>query len=110
MEIKYFTTYICKCMHAIYDMYDPNTGAYDPNTRSSVDQNYVHSLEYEDNVLRQQLPNLSLKCFKNGTSGARAFDVVHLIDDQTRGWSPWPDIGAHDLLLNFLLCYYLYDT
>ena len=108
MESKYFTIYLCKCMHAIYDMYDPNTGAYDPNTRSSVEQNYVHSLEYENNVLYQQLPNLSLEYFKIGTSGARASDVVPLIDNQTRGWSPWPDIGVHDLLLNFLL-YYLYD-
>ena len=49
----------------------------------------------------QQFPNLGLKCFRIGTSGARASDVVPLIDDQTRGWSPWPDIGAHDLLLNF---------
>ena len=36
MESKYFTTYVCKCMHAMYDMHDPNPGAPDPNTRSSV--------------------------------------------------------------------------
>ena len=52
-------------------------------------------------MLHQQLPNLSLEYFKVGTSGARASDIVPLIDDQTRGWSPWLDTGAHDLLLNF---------
>ena len=54
-------------------------------------------------MLPQQLPNLSLEYFKVGTSGGRASDVVPLIDDQTRGWGPWPDTRAHDLLLNFLL-------
>ena len=96
---------------AMYDMHDPNIGAHDPNTRthdpntgSSLKQNYVRSLEYENNELYQQLPNLSSKV---GTSGARASNVVPLVDDQTRGWSSWPDTRAHDLL-NFLLCY-LYD-
>ena len=37
MESKYFTTDVCKCMHAMYDMHDPNTGAHDPNTGSSVE-------------------------------------------------------------------------
>ena len=37
IESKYFTIDICKCMHAIYDMHDPNTGAYDPNTGSFVE-------------------------------------------------------------------------
>ena len=36
MESKYFTTYVCKCIHAMYDMYDPNTGAHDPNIGSSI--------------------------------------------------------------------------
>ena len=36
MESKYFTTDVCKCMHAMYDMHDPNTRAHDPNTGSSV--------------------------------------------------------------------------
>ena len=72
-------------MHAIYDMHDPNPGAYDPNTRSSVEYNYVCSSKCENNMLHQQLPNLSLKCFKVGTFDVRAFDVVPLIDDQTRG-------------------------
>ena len=36
MESKYFTTDVCKCMHVIYNMHDPNTGVHDPNTRSSV--------------------------------------------------------------------------
>ena len=105
MKSKYFRTDVCKCMHAMYNMHDPNTRAYDPNTRSSVEQNYVRSLEYENNELYQQLPNLSSKV---GTSGARTSNVVPLVDDQTRGWSSWPDTRAHDLLLNFLLCY-LYD-
>ena len=34
MESKYFTIDVCKCMHAMYDMHDPNTGAHDPNTGS----------------------------------------------------------------------------
>ena len=107
MESKYFTTDVCKCMHAMYDMHDPNTGAHDPNSRSSVEQNYVCSSECENNVLHQHLPNLSLEYFKVGTPGARASNVVPLVDHQTRGWSSWPDTRAHDLL-NFLLCY-LYD-
>ena len=78
-------------MHAMYDMHDPNIGAHDPNTKSSMEQNYASSSECETNVLHQQLPNLSLECFKIATSGTRASDVVPLIDDQTRGWSPWPD-------------------
>ena len=32
MKNKYFTTDVCKCMHAMYDMHDPNIGAHDPNT------------------------------------------------------------------------------
>ena len=36
MESKYFTTGVCKCMHVMYDMHDPNIGVHDPNTRSSV--------------------------------------------------------------------------
>ena len=37
MESKYFTTDVCKCTHAMYDMHDPNIEAYDPNTGSSVE-------------------------------------------------------------------------
>ena len=88
-------------MHAMYDMHDPNTGVHDPNTRSFMEQNYACSSKCENNVLHQQLPNLSLKCFRIGTSSAKASDVVSLTDNQTRGWSPWPDTSAHDLLLNF---------
>ena len=110
MESKHFIIDVCKCMHVMYDMHDPNTGAHDPNIGSSMEQNYTRNLECENNMLYQQFSNLSLEYFEVGTSGARASDVVHLIDDQTRGWSPWPDTRAHDLLLNFLLCYYLYDT
>ena len=82
MESKYFTTDVCKCMHAMYNMHDPNTRAYDPNTRSFVEQNYTRNSECENNVLYQQLPNLS---FKVGTSGARASNIVPLVDDPTRG-------------------------
>ena len=85
MENKYFTTYVCKYMHVMYNMHDPNTGVHDPNTRSSMEQNYTCSSECDNNVLYQQLPNLSLEYFKIGTSGARAFDVVPLVDDPTRG-------------------------
>ena len=70
-------------MHAMYDIHDPNNGTYNPNTGSSVKQNYICSLECENNVFLQQLPNLGLKCFRIGTFGARASDVVPLIDDQT---------------------------
>ena len=63
--------------------------------------NYVCNSECENNVLHQQLPNLSFEYFKIGVSGARASDVVPLIDDQTIGWSPWSDTRAHYLLLNF---------
>ena len=101
----------------MYDMHDPNigahdpnTGTHDPNTGSSVKQNYVRSSECENNVLHQQLLNLSLKYLNVGTFGARASDVVPLINDQTKGQSPWPDTRAHDLLLNFLFFHCLYDT
>ena len=53
MESKYFTTDVCKCMHAMYDMHDPNTGAHDPNTRSFMEYNYARSSECENNVLHQ---------------------------------------------------------
>ena len=33
---KYFTIDVCKCMHAMYDMHDPNTRAHDPNIGSSL--------------------------------------------------------------------------
>ena len=44
MESKYFTIDVCKCMHAMYDMHDPNTGAHDPNTRAH-DPNTRSSVE-----------------------------------------------------------------
>ena len=37
------------------------------------------------------LAYLSIGCFKVGTSDVRASDVVPLIDDQAKGWRPWPD-------------------
>ena len=66
-------------MHVMYDMHDPNTKTHDPNTGTSVEQNYVRSSECEN-----KLPNLSLEYFKVSTSGARASNVVPLINDQTR--------------------------
>ena len=42
-------------------------------------------------VLHPPLADLSIGCFEVGTSGARAYDVVPLIDDQAKGWRPWPD-------------------
>ena len=78
MKSKYFTTDVYKCMHAMYNMHDPNT-------RSFVEYNYVHSLECKNNVLCQQLLHLSFKCFRIGTSGAKASDIVPLVDDPTRG-------------------------
>ena len=36
MESKYFTIDVCKCMHVMYDMHDPNTRAHDPNIGSSL--------------------------------------------------------------------------
>ena len=46
MESKYFTIYVCKYMHAMYDMHDPNTGAYDPNI-GAHDPNTVSSVGVE---------------------------------------------------------------
>ena len=51
MKSKYFTIDVYKCMHAMYDMHDPNTGAHDPNIGSSVEQNYACNSECENNVL-----------------------------------------------------------
>ena len=42
-------------------------------------------------VLYQLLVDLSIGCFEVGTSNARAYDVVPLIDDQAKGWRPWHD-------------------
>ena len=42
-------------------------------------------------VLHQPLADLSIGCFEVGISNVRASDVVPLIDDQTKGWRPWPD-------------------
>ena len=40
MERKYFTINICKYMHAMYNMHDPNG--------SSVEQSYDCNLEYKN--------------------------------------------------------------
>ena len=37
-------------------------------------------------MLHQPIADLSIGCFEVGTS-----DVVPLIDDQAKGWRPWPD-------------------
>ena len=42
-------------------------------------------------VLHQLLADLSIGCFEVGTPDVRASDVVPLIDDQAKGWRPWPD-------------------
>ena len=42
-------------------------------------------------VLHQPLADLSIGCFEVGTSDVIVFDVVPLIDDQAKGWRPWPD-------------------
>ena len=41
-------------------------------------------------VLHQPLADLSIGCFEVGTSSVRASDVVPLLDDQAKGWRPWP--------------------
>ena len=42
-------------------------------------------------VLYQPLTDLGIGCFKDGISDVRISDVVPLIDDQAKGWRPWPD-------------------
>ena len=42
-------------------------------------------------VLHQPLADLSIGCFEVSTSDVIASDVVPLIDDQVKGWRPWPD-------------------
>ena len=42
-------------------------------------------------VLHQPLADLSIGCFEVGTSNVIASDAVSLIDDQAKGWRPWPD-------------------
>ena len=34
---------------------------------------------------------MSLGYFEVGTSDVKASDVIPLIDDQAKGWRPWPD-------------------
>ena len=42
-------------------------------------------------VLYQPLVDLSIGYSGVGTSDVKASDVVPLIDDQAKGWRPWPD-------------------
>ena len=42
-------------------------------------------------VLYQPLADLNIRCLEIGTSDARASYVIPLIDDQAKGWRPWPD-------------------
>ena len=41
-------------------------------------------------VLHQLLVDLSIGCLEVGTSDVRASDVVPSVDDQDKGWRPWP--------------------
>ena len=45
----------------------------------------------DQRVLYQPLTDLSIGCFEVGTHGAGTSNVVPLIDDQAKGWSPWLD-------------------
>ena len=49
------------------------------------------SYDRSSRVFHQPLADLSIGWFEVGTSDVRASDVVSLIDDQTKGWRPWPD-------------------
>ena len=42
-------------------------------------------------VLHQPLADLSIGYFEVGNSDVIASDVVPLIDDQAKGWRPWPN-------------------
>ena len=42
-------------------------------------------------MLYQPLAYLSIGCFEVGTSDVIDSDIVPLIDDQAKGWRPWPD-------------------
>ena len=42
-------------------------------------------------VLYQPLADLNIGCLEIGTSDVKASDVIPLIDDQAKGWRPWPD-------------------
>ena len=37
-KVSIFTTDVCKYMHAMCDMHEPNTRVYDPKTGSSVER------------------------------------------------------------------------
>ena len=41
-------------------------------------------------VLHQPLADFNIGYFEVGTSSVRASDVVPLLDDQAKGWRPWP--------------------
>ena len=41
-------------------------------------------------VLHQPLADLNIGYFEVSTSSVRASDVVPLLDDQAKGWRPWP--------------------
>ena len=55
-------------------------------------------------VLHKPLADLSIGCFKISTSDVRASDTVPLIDDQAKGWRPWPDDWDNDFwMMNYCM-------
>ena len=63
---KYFTIDECKCMHVMYDMYDPNGSLVEWSAARSVRMRVLH----------QPLADLNIGYFEVGTSSVRASDVV----------------------------------
>ena len=67
-------------MHVMYDMYDPNGSLVEWSAARSVRMSVLH----------QPLADLNIGYFEVGTSSVRTSDVVPLLDDQAKGWRPWP--------------------
>ena len=68
IQSKYFITDECKCMHAMYDMHDPNG--------SHVEWSYHRSSKCKMRVLYQPLADLNIGCFEVGISDVSASDVI----------------------------------
>ena len=69
-------------MHVMYDVHDPNG--------SPVEWSYDRSSKCKMRVLHQPLVDLNIGYFEVGTSSVRASNAVPLLDDQAKGWRPWP--------------------
>ena len=49
------------------------------------------SYDCSSRVFHQPFADLSIGCLEVAISDVRASDIVRLVDNQAKGWRPWPD-------------------